>query len=283
MAKGNDGHLLQHAVEAELAFTLFNWGGGKGLYVILTHGMRPFEHFEEPRGGPRKLLDDKLALCLSTDTIAENAPRILSSYRLLRTSDQRYPNSTEIIASVTNRNLLNGIVTEKEDYCRELEARWKGRSLRVSQANWRNYVASDFACPNGLKTPWLISLDPYSFKTKRRPESCSDGCLYAEDLADLHELLRGYLSVYPDGAISVFSYSMSLSVQQSFELSILRDLVSDLPGLHRLKVSTSAGCVHKTPSKHVGYAVSPSYDLLRTVQYDCAEVGLKSELDGLRK
>ena len=82
MAKGNDGHLLQHAVEAELAFTLFNWGGGKGLYVILTHGMRPFEHFEEPRGGPRKLLDDKLALCLSTDTIAENAPRILSSYRL---------------------------------------------------------------------------------------------------------------------------------------------------------------------------------------------------------
>ena len=173
---------------------------------------------------------------------------------------------------------MNGIVTEKEDYCRKLEARWKGRSLRVSQANWRYYVASDFACPNGLKTPWLISLDPYSFKTKRRPESCSDGCLYAEDLADLHKLLRGYLSVYPDGAISVFSYSMSPSVQRSFEQSIRRDLVSDLHSLHRLKVSTSAGCVHQTPSKHVGYALSPSYGLLRTVQYACAEVGLKSDL-----
>ena len=80
MAKGNDGHLLQHAVEAELAFTLFDRGGGNGLYLVLTHGMRPFEPFEEPRGGPHKLLDDKLALYLSTDTIAENA-RI--SYRLI--------------------------------------------------------------------------------------------------------------------------------------------------------------------------------------------------------
>ena len=38
MAKGNDGNLLQHAVESELGFRLFDRGGRKGLYVILTHG-----------------------------------------------------------------------------------------------------------------------------------------------------------------------------------------------------------------------------------------------------
>jgi len=48
MAKGNNGNLLQHAVEAELAVRLSR-DAKTPLQVLFTHAMAPFEHFE-PRG-----------------------------------------------------------------------------------------------------------------------------------------------------------------------------------------------------------------------------------------
>jgi hypothetical protein len=72
MAKGNDGNLLQHAIEADLVVRLYRRGRGTGLHVVLTHGMEPYEAFE-PRGkNPSAfktlaLTSTKVALGVSAD------------------------------------------------------------------------------------------------------------------------------------------------------------------------------------------------------------------------
>jgi len=43
MARGNDGNLLQHTVESELAAALVAPDSARGIWLTCTHSMAPFE------------------------------------------------------------------------------------------------------------------------------------------------------------------------------------------------------------------------------------------------
>jgi hypothetical protein len=53
MAKGNNGNLLQHAVETAAAKYLVG-EDGRELHFVATHAMRPFEAFEQRGAKPAR-------------------------------------------------------------------------------------------------------------------------------------------------------------------------------------------------------------------------------------
>ena len=75
MAKGNDGNLLQHWVEADSAARLHRIVKQEPLHIALTHGMAPFERFEPRKPGASgfRRLDAWLATARSA-RLSEDAP-----------------------------------------------------------------------------------------------------------------------------------------------------------------------------------------------------------------
>jgi len=82
MAKGNDGNLLQHWVEADLAARLHGMAKDASFHVALTHGMAPFDSFEPRKFGTSGFgrLDAVLATARSA-RLPEGVPAVASAYR----------------------------------------------------------------------------------------------------------------------------------------------------------------------------------------------------------
>jgi hypothetical protein len=105
MARGNNGNYLQHSVELAAARRLMSQDGH--LHLALCHGMSPYEPCDPPRRGQdRRLLLAALAQ-------AEQSPRpgeaaIIGAYRALSATLARYPNTGELVASITDRRRLSG-------------------------------------------------------------------------------------------------------------------------------------------------------------------------------
>jgi hypothetical protein len=118
MAKGNDGNLLQHWIEAELAWRLYRQGKGSRLLIVLTHGMAPYECFrsrkkpgkQEPPSGSRRL-DGWLAVAKKPN-LPTVPPAVVFAYRDCDASASHYPNSGEVLAALIGRGNLHGFISE---------------------------------------------------------------------------------------------------------------------------------------------------------------------------
>lgn len=154
MAKGNDGNLLQHAIEAELGVGLFRTAGSHGLHVVLTHGMEPFEACEPRSRNPSafKKLEYWLVAAAQHIERMDASPAIVHAYHLTQARLRHYPNSAEILAAILGRSSLRGWVCETDQ-----------RKVSALKKAWR-VAASQFSHDHG-GVSWSVYTVPLAFRT----------------------------------------------------------------------------------------------------------------------
>jgi hypothetical protein len=203
MAKGNDGNLLQHTLECALAQELSR-DRVRGLHLVCTHAMNPFEPFDEPRHSPHKLIDAALALA---EHAVDDALPVVQAYHVLGASAQRYPNSSDLIAALLGDSTLRGCLVEVDnDKSQRLERRWRDRPVKIFRGSWRKAVRlGGLSCPDPLDRPWLLTMDPMSFCRGPGSDDCR---LYQADLHRMSATCESYLRSCQPGAVLLFCYSM---------------------------------------------------------------------------
>lgn len=238
MAKGNDGNYLQHCIEVEAAVRLAEMDPAGRLHIALTHGMRPFEPFEEQKTGTcRELLLRKLADANNKPQAEE--PAVVKAYWETGASKTRYPNSAELLRVIIGTENLSGGITE---LCsrkhKSLSSAWVNTNVKAACASWRNEIHSDgiLACPDDLQTPWLFSMDPMTYSEHGRKKEN----LNRSDMDILSDVLGRYFSSGNPGFAAMFVYNVSKHNQIKF-LKFVRDMkgcvVNNLSG--HFEVNTS--------------------------------------------
>ena len=210
MAKGNDGNLLQHWVEAALAARLCADSDDRLLHVALTHGMKPFEQFDPRTNGVSGFA--RLDAWLKTaraGSLPQGAPAVAMAYRRCRASADHYPNSAEILAAVVGRPRMRGVITECDgDKFKDLAAAWADGLVHAIHGSWRQCV-TQHSCPVNLDSPWLFSMDPMTFlRDPDRGGAPDDANLRPSDLATVVPVLSSYFASCRPGAASIFCFSL---------------------------------------------------------------------------
>ena len=207
VAKGNDGNYLQHCVEVEAAVLLGQTGPNRGLHIALTHGMAPFEKFEEPKPNvQKKLLYNALDEAAGKPRCNER--EIVKAYRRSQASQQHYPNTAELICTVTGKEQLSGGVTERcKAKCKKLSDAWAGSKIKVARSSWRKKLEGDgvLRCPDNLAVPWLFSMDPMTYTENGDND---DDKLHRSDLDWLAPALQRYVGSGQPGIAALFVYSV---------------------------------------------------------------------------
>jgi hypothetical protein len=257
MAKGNDGNLLQHGVEAELGVRLWEAGGRQRLHLVLTHGMAPFEPFE-PRGDNPSAYR-KLARWLSEPMPDVRSPAIVRAYQQLQASPQRYPNSGEILAALVGRGNLSGYICETDPRkITALRNAWHGTAVEPLHGSWRHCV-SRLRCPVDSPSPWLFSMDPMTFVDG---PSEDDDKLRESDLRLLVPILESYAASGQPGACAIFCYSLRPDDRERFRAAIHAQLVSYVRGFSVDFLKTVA----RGGNRHIGAVLCSSVGLLGEVR-----------------
>lgn len=210
MAKGNDGNLLQHWVEAALAARLCAVSEDGPLHLALTHGMEPFEHFDARTtgiGGFRRL--DAWLTAAAIEPLPSGSPTVVIAYRRCRASADHYPNSAEVLAAVLGRPRLRGVITECDsEKFNVLAAAWSDGLVHAVHGSWRNCL-TQHSCPANLDGPWLFSMDPMTFlRNPDRLPAPDDANLRPSDLAMVVPVLLSYFASGRPGAASIFCFSL---------------------------------------------------------------------------
>ena len=206
MAKGNDGNYLQHCVEVEAAALLAQTEPNRKLHIALTHGMEPFEEFEESKPNVQQKL-----LCNALDEAAGepkcNEREIIKAYRSSRASRQHYPNTAELLRTVIGKERLSGGITEVcKAKCKKLSNTWNGSKIKVADLSWREELEDGILrCPGNLNAPWLFSMDPMNYKEEGKND---DEYLYRSDLDLLAPALQRYIGSGQPGIAALFVYSV---------------------------------------------------------------------------
>ncbi len=222
MAKGNDGNLLQHEVELRLATRLAGLGDGR-LHVALTHGMAPYEPCDHPRTTVAHDRLDGVLKSLAGEPGPEDTP-LVRAYRTCAATREHYPNSAELIASLIGRENVEGCITENDPTkFEELAAAWAGTHVQVREGSWRREVGEGggLCCPPDLDRPWLLSMDPLTWRedeTDAHSGDKDDAHLRAGDLRRIEDVLRGYMASGYPGAASIFVYKVPPPLQSTFWL-----------------------------------------------------------------
>lgn len=256
MAKGNDGNLLQHGIEAELFRRVYEAGGRRGLHVIFTHGMAPFESCDRTVTGQHKGLD----LCLDIANgweLPSQPPWVLRAYRECRAAKTSYPNSGEIAAALIGRPNLTGIISEVNPakYGR-LYFTWAGTEVQVLHRSWRASL-SEFAPPPSAP-PWVVSMDPMTYTTT---EPADDDKLRPDDLARVSELLRPYINGGSPGAAAIFCFGMADGIRDHFARDVERVILTN----HLSVKGSIYSVLDRGGNWHLGLVLSPSSVLLDQV------------------
>lgn len=260
MARGNDGNILQHWVEAHLASLLLRKAKATTLHIALTHGMKPFEPFEARETGISgfKRLDRWLSVA-RMQTTSETDPTVVYAYRACKASPYHYPNSAEILAAVVGRSNLQGSITECDpEKWWELSARWNNSSISVFRGSWRQHLTSH-GCPERLSYPWLFSMDPMTFvQESARPD---DANLCATDLALLKPVLAKYLNSGQPGGVTVFCFSLRKKTGID-RYKLFKSAINSLAG----ELSCSHGfCEVPLSNPHVGAVLATHDDLIHDI------------------
>lgn len=199
MAKGNDGHVLQHGVECDLVRSLTQTTDAT-LFVTLTHGMAPTEPFLPKRSGAHGLIDAALSWALEAG--ADDDPPVIQAYRITRATPQRYPNSAELIAALIGEQRLVGTIAEVDPgIAARLDERWRPSGLKVVARTWRSLPTPT----ESLEGPWFLSMDPHSYKVR---EYQNDNHFHAADWRRLRRLCAPLVASRQPGAAVVFCYSL---------------------------------------------------------------------------
>jgi hypothetical protein len=259
MAKGNDGNLLQHAIEAELAVRLYDRGRRAGLHVVFTHGMGPYEAFERRGKNPSafKKLDHWLAVARDV-TREKDQPAVTGAYRLTEAGSRHYPNSGEILAALLGRSNLSGQICEADRAkCGTLERAWQGSRVTILPGSWRGHLGS-LCCPSNLSVPWLFSMDPMTWVDGPFED---DDKLRASDLNALAPVLGSYGDSGHPGAVAIFCYSLRPKGQCSFRKGI-RGALAAMPSTVPLAYFET---VARGGNKHIGAVFCSDRDMLQQV------------------
>jgi hypothetical protein len=200
VAKGNDGNLLQHAIEAEIAVHL---AIDNSLHIVCTHGMKPFEPWENPRRNNRLVH----WIGYATQEEGKGEPAIVRAYRALQVSPERYPNTGEVVASLLTREKLTGFISEVcPEKLRSLRQAWSSTGVITLFGSWRQHLGTFQEAPPDR--PWLFTMDPMSFFPDQANNQ-DDDRLYPLDLhARLRPVWERFLATEEPGAISLFSFEL---------------------------------------------------------------------------
>jgi hypothetical protein len=258
MAKGNNGNLLQHAVETAAAKYLVG-EDGRELHFVATHAMRPFEAFEQRGANPGafRLLERWLDAARNPEN--DDDPAVLAGYRATNASETHYPNTGELLATIVPRRRLSGSVCEvNTDKIAELEQAWSESEVAVRAGSWRRSLI-DLAAPRNLRRPWLFTMDPMSFTTN---EPTDDAMLRSLDLRLVEPVLSTFFETAQAGAAVIFCFSLRPDMQRNFDDEVRRRIRDQIDGAKMLTTCTTA----RGGNRHLGVVVSCDEELLRAVK-----------------
>ena len=209
MAKGNDGNFLQHCIEVEAALRLAQMDAHGRLHIALTHGMAPFEPFEQSNSGQcRELLKNKLNDSKKLPQCGE--PMIVKAYRTTKASEERYPNSAKLLRAVIGTDKLSGGITEVDcEKHKQLADAWSRSSVKPVCSSWRKQICSGgvLSCPDNLQTPWLFTMDPMTYREEGDGDSNK---LHRCDINRLSNALRRYVASGEPGIAALFVYGVGV-------------------------------------------------------------------------
>ena len=278
MAKGNDGNYLQHCIEVEAAVRLAEMDTAGRLHIAFTHGMRPFEPFEEQKTGIcRELLLTKLAD--SRQRLQADEPAVVQAYRETGASDTRYPNSAELLrARIGTENLSGGIteICSKKHKC--LSKVWLNTNVKTACASWRKEIHSEgiLACPDNLQPPWLFSMDPMTYSE----HGDKDKNLNRSDIDILPLALSRYFRSGHPGIAALFVYGVGKNQnrQQQFR-NFVEDLKEEVADIITAPVELATSYFslrHNGGNRNIaGLIHSPQIDLSSKLKSACIDIGLE--------
>lgn len=252
MAKGNDGNYLQHCIEVEVAKHLAVTDPDGRLHVALTHGMAPFEKLDKTNDSVKKYLLCKVLK--ATKESQNEEPLLVRAYRDVGASADKYPNTAALLRTVIGVDKLSGGITETNSKkCKSLVNSWNETNVRVSSKSWRKQLDQDkdgvLVCPDKLKSSWLFSMDPMSYKEN---DSKDDGYLHHSDSCLLKPLLQKYFDSGKLGVACFFVYNMNKDQQCKF-WSFINEIAEHIevakvfygvPHTHNLKKFNIAGLLY---------------------------------------
>jgi hypothetical protein len=259
MARVNHGNLLQHGVECDVATRLAQ--GRVGLRLVATHAMGPFEGARsgDLHEGNRVLRELLARIAREGPEAAEASPfPVLRAYARTRAGPARYPDSAELLAALLGADRLAGVLCEVDaETVAALVARWQGSALGVEARSWREALrAGALAPPADLDRPWLLTLDPYTWKHAgecRREER--GPYLLPADMEALRACLAAHLRSGQPGAFLAFVYGLDASHAAGFRRAVLA--LADRLGLARALVGVAAPGARR----HLGAVLASEPDL----------------------
>jgi hypothetical protein len=221
MARGNNGNLLQHAVECEVVRSaLADFANKNALHLFTTHSMRPFEDLEAKKGSSEtKLFNMWLDAAIGADhnirrVDTSSFPAILDGYRGTSATYVHYPNTAELAASFVERARISGVLCEADPQLfNDLSNRWHGSKVRVRSGDWRSNVSSLTAFE--ILAPWLFSLDPMSYSIAPHGASLSND-FHESDFELINPIVDGLLKSVHPGAMCLFCYSLVKEDEERF-------------------------------------------------------------------
>lgn len=256
MAKTNDGNLLQHFVECQIAQELLSVSGE--LHLVCTHAMAPFEEAEsKDEDAFNRSLHRALESARETPTPVDSSPPVRAAYARTRAALDRYPNTAELIAALAGDEHLRGTLCEKDEIAASvLSNRWAPTHVRVRPGNWRAALAGGALEPPEEERPWLITLDPYAWlrgheadKASRVPNLCK------ADLELLRPLLGRYAGGTAPGALVVCVYQVDPEHAADFRRAAIS--LADRLGLERAFLGVPA----RDGTRHLAAVLSPTEGL----------------------
>lgn len=261
MARGNDGNLLQHTVEAKIATELA--GQGQGLYLVCTHAMAPFERLrprneEYVRG--RMRFDWWWARAANEALLQAEEPPVLVGYRNCRQQNHDlYPNTGQIISALLGRDHVNGVLVEYDQCTFDQLMRWSlGGCLKPVRGSWRARL-NDIQAPS-LDYPWLFTMDPMTFTQA----DLDDDKLHPADLDRLVAPVRSFLQSGQRGVFAAFCYSFRMEADDAAYRGWTDDFARQI-GIPNIELEFVDIGRKALGYSHVGSLISLDRDLLRRV------------------
>jgi hypothetical protein len=257
MAKGNDGNLLQHTCELAAMRAIIHAVGVKRFHLYCTHAMAPSEVCETvPNPAGREQLTRALNLAaaqskaLPTGTKLKTSP-LIDVLSRLNASTASYPNTARILSSEAERLgvALSAVLVDTDaDVETALRASFATPPIRVFRGDWRKPIARF----RSYDAPWLFTMDPDTFSTRRTPSGID-----ARDLRLVAEHIDRDLAAHL-GVVTVFGYAMVQATREAFW-----EAVVDAFGHH--EVEFLAVAARAASKRHVAAVICADKDVLTEV------------------
>jgi len=186
----------------------------------------------------------------------DDLPAVLTAYKKIMATSQRYPNSLEVLRTLLGPERLRGVVCEfdrgKAEVLRErLRAQeWKGSALELHEGSWR--TLGPVPLVNG---PWLVSMDPMTYMAEE--DGPDDDRIRRADLRRVLDLVAPLDRGGP-GALAIFCYSMDAARRDAFVDTVSEIIVPSVSDGNLRCLETTA----RGGNRHVGALISQDTSIL---------------------